>query len=481
MRRWLVGVVFVLGCQPTVRSRAEVAYATGDYVGAVALYDRVLAEKPGDGDAHVGRARARNAAFRSLLAAAHAARIAGISEVALDNLRRFLELRRDWRIAPPPQLAQALETELAAATEYVATSVGHALKTGPFAAEAALARHATTLDLAELGHRRAELAATIHTAGLASCAQLTGSTSATMPYWTWLVDRACAHWGGPRLVVPVLPHQVSRLDVTGAIDGARGDQNAQLRESITAAFRASVWYAPSAPATVRASLTGTIAATLSSRPVRLTAEWTESVPYTDYETSQESYQEPYDDTEWYWEQVPYTNSDGTTSYRSEHKSRTVTKYRTAYRSVTNPVTKYRDESRTFEYEATHREGHYASAFRVDFDGALRDLVPSIASDFGTTGIDHDVTHSPSGVTPRRANLMTFADFVAREQHRMRARVLAALGEHYRRVFCAAPTYTLDAAAACAFFDPKDVPRPVQAAVRAMLGPDEPHLMRALGR
>ena len=53
--------------------------------------------------------------------------------------------------------------------------------------------------------------------------------------------------------------------------------------------------------------------------------------------------------------------------------------------------------------------------------------------------------------------MTFADFVAREQQRMRGRVLTALGEHYRRVFCSAPTFTLDSAAACAFFDPKDVP------------------------
>ena len=232
---------------------------------------------------------------------------------------------------------------------------------------------------------------------------------------------------------------------------------------------------------MQGSLTGTIAATLSARLVRLTAAWTESVSYTDHETSQESYEEAYRDTEWYWDRVHHTNSDGTTTSRSEHKSRTVTKHRTAYRSVTKAVTKHRDEPRTFEYGATHREGHYASAFRLDFDGALRDLVPNIASDLAATGIDHDVTHAPSGVSPRRANLMTFVDFVAREQHRMRARVLTALGEHYRFRFCTALTFTLDAAAACAFFDPKDVPGPVHAALRAMFGPDEAFAMAALGR
>jgi hypothetical protein len=481
VRRWLAGVVFVLGCQPTVRSRAEVAYAEGNFLRAVELYDQILDKKPGDGDAHVERARARNAAFGAIVVAAHTARIRGNFEAALGELRRFFELRRDWKISPPPQLAEAVATELTTATAYVADSVGRALKTGPFAAEVVLARHAPTLDLAGLGERRAELAAPIRSAGLAGCTSLTATASPETPYWTWLVDRACAHWGGPRLVVPALPHQRSVLEVAGAVDGARTDQNAGFRGSVGAAFRASVWYAPSVPGVVRASLDGTIAATLSSRPITLTAEWIESVSYTEDETSQESYQEPYNDTEWYHDQVPYTNSGGTTSYRTEYKSRTVTKYRTAYRSVTNQVTKYRDESRTFAYHASQREGHYTSELRVRFDAPLDTLAPIHTSDFTESGIDHDVTHARAGVSPQRANLMTFLGFVAREQTQLRTRVLRALGDHYRRKHCAAATYTLDEAAACAFLDPKDVPQPVHAALRATLGPDEPHLMHVLGR
>lgn len=481
MRRWLVGVAFVLGCQSSVRARAELAYAKGDYVGAAALYDQILAGDPGDGDAHVARARARNAAFRAIVVAAHTARIRGNFEASLGELKRFFELRRDWKIAPPPRFAEAAETELAVATAYIADTIGRALQTGPFAAEVALARHAPTLELAGLDDRRAELAAPIQRAGLAGCSELTASASPATPYWTWLVDRACAHWGGPRLVVPLLPHQLAALEVMGSVAGARLDQNASMRDSVGAAFRASVWYATSAPDHVRASLGGSIAASISSYPITLTAAWTESVPYTDYETSQESYQEPYDETEWYWEQVPYTDSDGTTSYRSEYKSRTVTKHRTAYRTVTNPVTRYRDESRSFDYQATRSDGHYTSELQVRFDGPLAAVAPIVTSDFTETGIDHEVTHAKADVWPQRANLTTFATFVEREQAELRTRVSRELADHYRRTFCAASAYALDEAAACAFLDPKAVPQPVHAALRAKLGADEPHLMHVLGR
>jgi hypothetical protein len=231
VRKWLAGVVVVVGCQPTVRSRAEVAYAEGNYLRAVELYDQILAEKPGDGDAHVERARARIAAFRAHVVAAHAARIRGNFEAALGELKRFFVLRRDWNITPPPQLEQAVATELTVVTNYVADSITRALATGPFAAEVVLTRHGGTLDLAGLGDRRAELAAPIRRAGLARCSELTATTSPAMPYRTWLVDRACAYWDGPRLVVPVLPHQLSTLEVTGGVERHRCQYRSERAEA----------------------------------------------------------------------------------------------------------------------------------------------------------------------------------------------------------------------------------------------------------
>jgi hypothetical protein len=105
-------------------------------------------------------------------------------------------------------------------------------------------------------------------------------------------------------------------------------------------------------------------------------------PVTDHETVHESYQEPYDDTESYVEQVPYTEyrtrtelcgtatcttSEPITAYRSERKTRTVTRHRTAWRTVTKAVTKYRSVPRSFHFEALEQIGHYASRLRVTFD------------------------------------------------------------------------------------------------------------------
>jgi len=54
---------------------------------------------------------------------------------------------------------------------------------------------------------------------------------------------------------------------------------------------------------------------------------------------------------------------------------------------------------------------------------------------------------------------------------------AELAGYYQQRFCTASAYTLDAAAACAFLDPRQVPPPVHAALVSALpvrGQLEPH-------
>jgi hypothetical protein len=219
------------------------------------------------------------------------------------------------------------------------------------------------------------------------------------------------------------------------------------------------------------------------------------VPYTEDETSQESYQEPYDDTESYQEQVPHTEyrtethpcGDTTctdthpeTVYTSESRTRTVTKYRTAYRSVTKPVTKYRDVPRSFTYEALERTGHYVSAVRVRLDRDV-DVAADITGDFVEHGFDHDVTNAAASVSPERANLPTLADFLAREEGRLKDELKTRLDARYGELYCAAKQYTLEEAAACAYLAPGKVPAAVHAALRGAFGADETFLPAVLAR
>ena len=210
----------------------------------------------------------------------------------------------------------------------------------------------------------------------------------------------------------------------------------------------------------------------------------------------ESYQEPYDDTETYTESVPsteyQTNSvpcgDTTctettpvTVYHDETRTRTVTKYRTAYRTVTTPVTKYRDEEREFSYDAIERSGTYTSSLRVHVTGELPETIATIASSFVQRGDDHDVTNAAAGVAPERANLPTTEAFVAREQARLGVALTAELDARWSATYCARSTYTIEEAATCAYRDASQAPPAAHTALATLLGGDEPFVAPLLAR
>jgi hypothetical protein len=486
----LVLLVFLIGCT-TLRNRADGAYENGRYREAAELYDKVLAEHPDDAGARARRDASRTQVLREILVDVDAKRRSAHIEIALARLGELLAQRDAWGGSIDPSLAQPLGEEVVWAGAYIASSVAdRARSKGPLAAEHLAGTFDTLLAHRDFATRRAQLRENIAASGRLACATL--APSATTPYWSWLVDRYCRHFGSSPVEVPALPYLHGDLVVEGAVAGQTDAQVANLHETLAAAFRGSVWFAADAPGT-RALVDGRISTSFSSRPVTLTADWTESVPYTAYETTSVAYQEPYDDIEYYTESVPTTeyrtetrpcgettctDSVPTTVYHSEQRSRTVTKYRTAYRDETNPVTRYRDEPRTFTYSGIERAGEYQSALRLRLDGPA--LTSTIANNFTRSGVDHDASFSAAGVSPERANLPTQAEFAASENARLRDQLLADLDRQYAQQFCSAGSYTVESAATCAYLGTA-LPSAAQTAISSLLGGDTPYIGAVLGR
>jgi hypothetical protein len=310
------------------------------------------------------------------------------------------------------------------------------------------------------------------------------------------VSRYCVHFGATAIAAPVLPHWRAGMSISGEIGGASQAESARMRNALAGAFLESVWYSVDGAPAVTAALSGSIASSFASKPVTRYARYTVEVPYTDYESTEESYQEPYDETEYYSEDVPSTeyrtetvpcgdttctNQVPETVYHSETKSRTVTKYRTAWRTVTVPVTKYSTESRTFEYAAIERSGHYTSQLRVVFDPEMDGIVAGVDQDTIETGLDHDAELSAAGVSPQRANLTTAPAFVFAEQQRLASELRARLDALYARRYCRAAMFSLEEAARCAYLDPSSAPAAARGMIRVQLGEDESLLSVVLAR
>lgn len=491
----VVAGALAAGCAPSIQSQADEAFKRRSYLEAAELYDQVVRKDPNDRKAVTRRSEARVAVLRELLAETARQRTAGQLDAATKKLAEMLVRRESWAITGDGAITKAVTVEVVAAGSAIATAVSKtASSAGPLSAQTQAAHYAPLLAHPEFKNWRRELDDSIHTAGVSACAAL--APRATTPYLSWAIASYCRHFGSDQVTMLPRPNLRSSLVIDGSIVGIPPEDTARIRATLADAFRTSVWFAPDAPRPARAYLGGKLTATFDARTMSRTANWTEQVPYTDYVTEQESYQEPYTDTETYSEQVPHTeyrtetHPCGSTSctethpetvYTSESRTRTVTKYRTAYRPVTKPVTRYRDVPRSFTYEALERTGRYTSSVRLRTDREGPEVAIEITGDFREHGFDHDVTNSDAGVSPERANLPTLADFTVREEGRLRDELRAKLEARYRELYCSAISFTVEAAAACAYLAPTKVPMAVHTTLHGVFGADEELLASVLVR
>ena len=483
------------GCAPSINSRADDALKQHKYLEAAELYDQVVRKDPRDGKAVSKRTEARTAVLRELLAETARLRIAGQLDTATGKLAEMLVRRESWAMTVDPQTTKALTVEVVAAGSAIATAVtGTAGAAGPLSAEAQAAHYAPLLAHAEFKNWRREIDDSVRSAGGTACTALV--PRATTPYLSWAIASYCRHFGGQEVRVLPRVNLRSSLVVEGSIVGIPPEDSARIRTTMTDTFRESVWASPDAARPAHAFFGGKLTATFDAHTTSRTANWTEQVPYTDYVTEQESYQEPYNDTESYTEQVPHTeyrtetHPCGSTSctethpetvYSSESRTRTVTKYRTAYRPVTKPVTRYRPTPRSFTYEALERTGRYTSSVRLRLDRDSPEVAIEITGDFREHGFDHDVTNSDAGVSPERANLPTLVEFTAREEGRLRDELRTKLEARYREQSCSAISFSPEAAAACAYLSTTKAPMAVHTALHGVFGADEELLSSVLTR
>jgi hypothetical protein len=486
---WVVAVV-IAGCAPSTRQQAESAYASHDYRRAAELFDQLVENNPADASARSRRTAARQQVLRQMLRSVQAARATKRAGLATRRLGELLDQRAAWDLTLETETAGELADEVAASANEIDRAVARATDTrGPLTGHQVLDVHARLLAHPEFGNRIDVIFDRISAAGRARCKQLAASATPDQPYWTWIVARYCRNWGDTSVAAAPFPDLRRELVVEGALEGQSDTENDRLRAALAAAFRASPWYAPTGAGTVKAKLEGRLSATFSSKDVTLSKDWTEQVPYTDWVTEQEPYQEPYEELESYTEQVPRTewkDNAPVTVYTTEHKTRWVTKHRPATRDVQRAVTKYRDVPHTYRYAAVERVGTYRATLRVEIQPEPASLFGGVIAeslrDDIQRGIDHDVSFVPAGISPRRAGIETRDQMVANEGRRLQERLVAVLDARYAALYCSAASYDkLEAAAACAYRDLARAPHGAHARLRAVFGDDETYLAPLLAR
>jgi hypothetical protein len=481
-------VVTALGCA-TTRRRGDDAWKRGAYVEAANLYDQALAEDPKDEEARAGRSRAREAALAAELEQARVLRAQNQQDAARLRLARFFTMRRHWKLQTPTALIAPVEREARAASAEVERRLHPLLAAdAALSAEGVLAEERAIADEPETLAARARMDAAVAAVGARRCAAMNATVKSESPYWGWLVARYCEHFGVAG-AVPVLPFSVAGIEITGAVDGASGPAGQAVVAGLRRAVHGTPWYSPAAAAQASARLAARYGVNQQHVPVTLTAAWTESVPYTTTVSRRVPYQVPYQASETYFDQVPYTTLESesypcgfgrnhrtctrsrtVTRYRSQMRTRWVTRHRTEYRTVYDTVTRYRIEPRVFSYPGVRHDNTYA------LNGTLAIALPEgapvqVALDGSEllSGVSHDATFLAAGVAPTRPELPSADGWLLANVDRLVARVSRDLREAWSDRFCRDAGAGLEPAARCLYGR-----QPAAAAtgvLRAELGPE----------
>lgn len=460
-------------------ARANEFAQEGKYVEAAELFDQLVREKPGDPEVLASRDRARQYAVEQTLSQAREARLEERHDDAMVLFGQGLGLRARWALKVNGAIESTVDDLAAYSTALLVARVRGPIAAGAgLEAEHRLARFRALLGQNEMKSLATDLKTQVTSAGARSCQALSKEASPKSPYWRWWVSRYCAHFGVEGVSPVPLPDAAGALAPSVRLQGAQEGQNTAVATRLDAAFKASPWFDPLSTQAASALAQGSFRANYVRAPLSLLGQWTEQVPYTVQVAVQRTKQVPYQDTEHYTEQHPYTayrQGLAVTEQQTVHKTRQVTRFRTETYTEQVPETRTRGVPREFRYAATQVRVQY------DFEASLALRLPGGLSlsaahqqTYEDTGLEHDVSFPAANVHPTRPSFTNPSDWFSTRAGEVGRALSEALHTEWRVRFCAAPPTSIDEAARCAR-GAETLPPAVMEVLTRRLGDDARHL------
>ncbi len=479
---FVVLAIAATGCH-AARSQARSAVEAGDLRRALDLYDEAIESDPNDSEALRERRDARGALTKEILGAAERQLLTDAGDQAENQMLELCTRRDTWGEALGGTDALRFSSLRDSVQSLVLGRIDALAQAGRFL-DASRVRSAPRYRCGDLAPFRQAIESQTAAYTSARCRSLEAAAQASGPYSQSVVERACIAMGTSPAAHVVLPHQVARVEVSGTVAGASDALLARMRGEFASAGTRSPLFDPVSKTALEVTVAGSVQQRVQRTPTTLSHDWVEQVPYQDVESYQESYQEPYTDTEYYNEQIPYTKTEyvngrmqSHTEYRTERKQRTVTKYRLAWRTKTRPVTRYRSEPRVFTHAAVHIESTYQAAFTVELHTPLLVTVsvPVVHTD-SEDAYEHSASFGPAGVSPSAGNVRSLDDRFSDDIAFTVRTFFAKWRQNFFASACQGGAFSsAESGAKCMWLGGSDVPDGAFLALGPLFGADVPAL------
>jgi hypothetical protein len=336
----------------TLTKQAKEQLENKNYDEALILYDRLVSEKPNEGEALEGQRKSREGVIDKNLIRVRLARLGQNYQESLDLLREIVIKERQWNLYPSGAVAFTQSEETTEAKNILNAQLHSIQKEKkPLKSLYWIERYRTIFDekyQVYLGNFKNSA----YQEGEVQCKAWTKTVSAEFPFWSQFVKRFCTTMKVESKFADFDKKLFLKADVFSEKTFMPIPLQQMIASDVSKVFNSTGWYDPAAKKKLTLTLNGNYRFDESKVRERRVHSYNVSVPYTEY--------------------VEHDRVDSTgKSYK-----------------VSEPVTKYRDEQRQYGYFGILIDQ------RIDFDSNLKPDILAINSfHFSFNKVAEDFVHT----------------------------------------------------------------------------------------
>lgn len=437
-----VFLILSLSACATLHKRGEKYLEQGAYAEAISIYERILNTNPRDEEAGAGLRRARLGWISQKLLEVRFLRLAENHIKSLDLLLDIYEKEIGWSVFPigPEAFTQEEETEFA--QRGVSFEVGRSLNHAhPLRAQYLLNRYKIFFQTKNAKKELDSLRERTHEAGLSRCKEDYSTLTDEQYFYGTFIGNLCNVWG---FESPGLEKQYASakdlfytaVEAESSAVGLPKTYESELNNIFLARLRNTPWYDKDSTKVLKLDLAGNFIYSHARKHVTLKHSYTVSVPYTvSWKEKKPSPQEieAGKKTPLILRIATSVLDGGASRVTRDNGDGTVT--------VTE--TRYRDEPRQTDYNATEHTEEFS--FALTAKGVLHSAGLELAQNASesVTSIEHNNRMPNIGLLPKKAELIGEVNWLNTQATKLADRYERTLIETWDDMYCGGAQYDAD--------------------------------------
>lgn len=325
--KYLLILLVLYSCASDKKKAIELS-EKGKHEQAIEFWAKAMKEDPDDEEISNGFQASLDVVSNERLTRIRDKRLANNMQSSLEELKSLVDLQKKWNIKLDFNFSSFQGKEVRYVWPYykstILTKITNKL---PLGAES---DHKDYKDVFNSMKEYEEVQIQINKAGKQKCTSLKKQHE-NKPFLASFVSQFCHYWRPNAAVTSTISSVLyGKTAMETNITNINQTYATGLNASMDKELKKTPWFNPEAKDEMRVKLTGEYSWKKNSKMIDQAHDYTEDVPYTDYEPVTKT------------REVPYSSYEGGTY---------VTKYRTETYQENEPVTKYRSVDRVYEYEA----------------------------------------------------------------------------------------------------------------------------------